>query len=305
MSEEEKKEGLHIRVDESEPGPGYENDEVCFIKLDRVGDLINTPGCLQYEAAIHPKYGPIINEAMNKMLHAVIDGVSMTSAPKPESIDAIAMGVKELSMAYMDFLSDELSGACIAMQVISVSKLLISVESFDKATGVPPEALERLKNTIGTTDRMLAAKPHPSFAKIIVAGIKLAGGTQEAFAHRQLQVMNRLPDIARLNPNVAVPAQICGAIMEMLSERMHTPQMVVGQITGVLESVLAAKRFTSLPFVADWHANAQEIAKNIFYMADEQVRDRTDLKKMSDHVADDAIEKMMKAATQPGNETKH
>lgn len=305
MSEEEKKEGLNIRFEKGGPGPGFENDEACFIKLDRAGDLLSTPGCLQYEAAIHPKFGPIINAATNKMMHAVIDGVTLTGSPEPGAIDGVATGIKELSMAYMDFLSEEIGQACLAMQIITIPKLLLSIEKFDTATGVTPEAAERLAKSIGANDRMIATKPHPSLGRIIVAGIKLAGGDQETFAHRQVKVMQRLPDIARQNPSVCIPTQICGAILEMLSERMHTPQMVVGQIVGVLESVLAAKRFTSLPFVADWHANAQEIAKNIFFMAEEHIKSRTDLKKMSDHVADTAIDKMMKSATQPGNETKH
>jgi hypothetical protein len=305
---EDKKDGLHFRLEAHQVDEKLESEESCFMKLDRLGDLLNSPGSIQYEILQSAKYGPVVKEATNKMLHAAVDGVNFDTDPDPACIEAMHEQVGKVTAAYLGFVTEEIGLACVAMQVLGMKNLIQSVESFDKATGVTPEIAERLKAALaknGKNDQMLAAKPHPAFGKIM-AGCHLAGGSQEAFAHRQASVLHRMPDVVRNNPNTSVPTQICGAIMEMISERAITSQMMLGITIGVLQSVLAAKRFTALPLIADWQAPVPHIAKNILLMAERVILDKVDMKKMSKHVADDAIEKMMSAASQqPGNETKH
>ncbi|UKL14977.1 hypothetical protein hairong_072 [Pseudomonas phage hairong] len=305
---EDKKDGLHFRIEDHKAGETLDTEEACFMKLDRLGDLLNSPGSIQYEILQHPEYGPVVKEATNKMLMAAVEGVNFDSEPDEACIVAMHNQVGTLTATYLRFVTEEIGLGAVAMQVLGMSKLIKSIEPFDKATGVTPEIAKRLKEALakaGRGDQMLAAQPHPAFGKIINAGIRLSGGSQEAFANHQTSVLNRMPPVVRSNPNTSIPTQICGAIMELISERSITSQMMLGITVGVLQSVLAAKRFTSLPVISDWQSTAPEISKNILLMAQNVILDKVDMQKMSKRLADDAIEKMMRDSTQPGNETKH
>lgn len=286
---------------------GFEKEENCFMQIERVGDLLNSPGMIQYEIEIHPKFGPKVQEITKAMLHAAVDGVDFSSSgPSDEAIDVLARNVGLLHAVYIGFLSDEIAEACVAMQVLGMKKLILSVETFDKATHVDPAVAARLAKRVSADgNSMLAAKPHPALAKIIHAGIMLSGGTQEKFAERQISVMNRLPELARKDPNASLPAQICGGVLEMLSERVSSNKNVSAALVGIMESVLQARRFSSFGLIADWNSKTENVIASVMSMAQRVITDRCDDKTISKNVAEDAIEKMMKQATQPGNETKH
>lgn len=306
MSAEDKKDGLFFTAAKLDPSQ-FENEDACFMKLERFADLLNSPGMIQYEASIDPTFGPKIKEVTSSMLHAAVDGIDFANGPTDECVDVLSGQVQELQRQYMAFISAEAGTACIAMQVLGMKKLILSVESFDKASGVTPEIQERLKEALkrnGGNQQVLAAKPHPTFGGMISAGIRLSGG-QEQFAIRQANILKRLPESVRDNPNTSVPGQVCGALLELISERTASYKMVSGTLVGILESVMSAKRFSSFGFIADWAAPADHIVKNILMMAEKVITDRVDDKSIAKNVADDAIEKMMKTATQPGNETKH